>query len=77
MTDFCGIPLATLRENALALSHEYGDDDECGDDYRSDLHLEGRGMGTPGAIVLSSLLPSSNALKSLKYVGLKWLPFPY
>ena len=47
MTDFCGIPLASLRENSL-----------------KELNLSGEGVGVPGAIVLSSLLPSASALKS-------------
>ena len=49
MTDFCGIPLASLRENSI-----------------TELNLEGRGIGVPGAIVLSKLLPSAAALTSLK-----------
>ena len=49
MTDFCGIPLASLRENSI-----------------TELNLEDKGVGEPGAIVLSKLLPSAAALKSLK-----------
>ena len=49
MTDFCGIPLASLRENSI-----------------TELNLEGKGVGEPGAIVLSKLLPSAAALTSLK-----------
>ena len=49
MTDFCGIPLVSLRENSI-----------------TELNLEGNGVGVPGAIVLSKLLPSAAAVKSLK-----------
>ena len=49
MTDFCGIPLASLRENSI-----------------TELDLGGKGVGEPGAIVLSKLLPSAAAVKSLK-----------
>ena len=49
MTDFCGIPLASLRENSI-----------------TELNLEVKGVGVPGAIVLSKLLPSAAALTSLK-----------
>ena len=49
MTDFCGIPLLSLRENSI-----------------TELDLEGMGVGEPGAIVLSKLLPSAAALTSLK-----------
>jgi hypothetical protein len=49
MTDFCGIPLASLRENSI-----------------TELDLEGKYIGVLGAIVLSKLLPSAAALKSLK-----------
>jgi len=49
MTDFCGIPLASLRENSI-----------------TELDLEYKGVGVPGAIVLSKLLPSAAALTSLK-----------
>jgi len=48
MTDFCGIPLASLRENSI-----------------TELNLERKGVGVPGAIVLSKLLPSAAALTSL------------
>ena len=48
MTDFCGIPLASLRENSI-----------------TELYLELKGIGVPGAIVLSKLLPSVVALRSL------------
>ena len=47
MTEFCGIPLASL--NSI-----------------TELDLERKGVGVPGAIVLSKLLPSAAALKSLK-----------
>ena len=49
MTDFCGIPLVSLRENTI-----------------TELDLEGKGIGVPGAILLSKLLPSAAAVKSLK-----------
>jgi len=49
MTDFCGIPLVSLRENSI-----------------TELNLEHKGVGVPGAIVLSKLLPSAAALTSLK-----------
>ena len=49
MTDFCGIPLVSLRENSI-----------------TELNLEQKGIGEPGAIVLSKLLPSAVALTSLK-----------
>ena len=52
LTDFCGIPLVSLRENAL-----------------TELNLYNKGVGVPGAIVLSSLLPSATTLKTLKYVA--------
>jgi len=53
MTDFCGIPLASLRENSIT---------------ELDLNTKGIGVGVgvPGAIVLSKLLPSAAALTSLK-----------
>ena len=49
MTDFCGIPLVSLRENTI-----------------TELNLKEKGVGVPGAIVLSKLLPSAAAVKSLK-----------
>ena len=49
LTDFCGIPLVSLRENSI-----------------TELNLERKGIGVPGAIVLSKLLPSAVALTSLK-----------
>ena len=49
MTDFCGIPLVSLRENTI-----------------TELNLKEKGVGVPGAIVLSKLLPSAAALTSLK-----------
>ena len=49
MTNFCGIPLLSLRENSI-----------------TELDLENMGVGEPGAIVLSKLLPSAAALMSLK-----------
>ena len=52
LTDFCGIPLVSLRQNTI-----------------TELDLEGKGVGVPGAIVLSSLLPSATALASLKYAA--------
>ena len=52
LTDFCGIPLVSLRENSI-----------------TELFLKQRGVGVPGAIVLSKLLPSAVALKSLKCVA--------
>ena len=53
MTDFCGIPLVSLRENSIT---------------ELDLDRKGMGprIGVPGAIVLSKLLPSAAALTSLK-----------
>ena len=48
MTDFCGIPLVSLRENSI-----------------TELDLRGKSVGVPGAIVLSKLLPSAVALRSL------------
>ena len=52
MTDFCGIPLVSLRENSIA-----------------ELDLDDKGVGVPGAIVLSKLLPSAAALTSLRCVA--------
>ena len=49
LTDFCGIPLVSLRENSI-----------------TELDLFKKGVGVPGAIVLSKLLPSAAAVKSLK-----------
>ena len=49
MTDFCGIPLVSLRENSI-----------------TELDLEDKGVGVPGAIVVSKLLPCAAALTSLK-----------
>ena len=49
LTDFCGIPLGSLRENSI-----------------TELNLNSKGVGVPGAIVLSKLLPSAAALTSLK-----------
>ena len=49
MTDFCGIPLASLRDNSV-----------------TELNLEGKGVGIPGSIILSKLIPSATALTSLK-----------
>ena len=51
MTDFCGIPLVSLRENSIT---------------RLNLRGNGVGVGVPGAIVLSKLLPSAVALTSLE-----------
>ena len=50
LTDFCGIPLVSLRENSI-----------------TELNLCNKGVGVPGAIVLSKLLPSATAITSLKY----------
>ena len=52
ITDFCGIPLVSLRDNSI-----------------TELNLEKRGVGLPGAIVLSQLLPSATALTSLKFAA--------
>ena len=52
LTDFCSIPLVSLRENSI-----------------TELDLSEKGVGVPGAIVLSSLLPSATALKALKYAA--------
>ena len=49
MTDFCGIPLTSLREDSI-----------------TELDLKHKGVGEPGVIVLSKLLPSAAAVKSLK-----------
>ena len=50
LTDFCSIPLVSLRENSI-----------------TELDLSGfKGVGVPGAIVLSNLMPTATALKSLK-----------
>ena len=49
MTDFCGIPLASLRANSI-----------------TELNLAEKGIGVPGAIVLSKLLPSAAALTLLR-----------
>ena len=48
MTDFCGIPLFSLRDNSI-----------------TELNLERKGVGEPGGIVLSKLLPSAAALTEL------------
>ena len=50
LTDFCSIPLVSLRENSV-----------------TELDLHNKGVGVPGAIVLSSLMPAATALTSLKY----------
>ena len=52
LTDFCGIPLVSLRENTL-----------------TELNLTNKGVGAPGAIVLSSLLPSATNLNTLEYAA--------
>ena len=49
MTNFCDIPLVSLRENSI-----------------TKLNLELKGVGMPGAIVLTKLLPAATALTSLK-----------
>ena len=57
LTDFCSIPLVSLRENTL-----------------TELDLSNKGIGVPGAIVLSSLLPSALALQALKYAATRPKP---
>ena len=52
MTEFCGIPLASLRENSITRLNLRGGG--------------GVGVGVPGAIVLSKLLPCATALTSLR-----------
>ena len=52
LTDFCSIPLVSLRENSL-----------------KELDLKEKGIGVPGAIVLSNLLPSASALTTLEYAA--------
>ena len=59
LTDFCSIPLVSLRENSI-----------------TDLNLQSKGVGVPGAIVLSSLLTSATALKTLKYAAAHGARFP-
>ena len=49
LTNFCGIPLVSLRENTL-----------------KKLDLESEGVGVPGAIVLSRLLPAATLLTSIE-----------
>ena len=49
LTNFCGIPLVSLRENTL-----------------KKLDLESKGVGVPGAIVLSRLLPAATLLTSIE-----------
>ena len=49
MTNFCDIPLVSLRENII-----------------TELDLERKGVGVPGAIVLSKLLPAATTLTLLK-----------
>jgi len=49
LTDFCGIPLVSLRENTL-----------------EQLDLRRKGIGIPGAIVLSKLLPAATLLTTLR-----------
>ena len=51
LTNFCGIPLVSLRENSV-----------------TELDLNNKGVGVPGAIVLSGLMPTATAMTSLKYV---------
>ena len=53
MTDFCGIPLVSLRENSIT-------------ELNLELSLKQKDVGVPGAIVLSKLLPTAAALTSLK-----------
>ena len=67
MTDFCGIPLASLRENSITELNLEGKGSS--NSWHSLLPFdctEGKGVGVPGAIVLSKLLPSATALASLK-----------
>ena len=49
LTDFCGIPLVSLRANSV-----------------TELDLNDKGIGVPGAIVLSRLMPAATAMTSLK-----------
>ena len=49
MTEFCGIPLASLRKNSI-----------------TELNLGNKGVGVPGALVLSKLLASATALRLIK-----------
>jgi len=58
MAEFCGIPLASLRENSI-----------------TELDLKEKGVGVPGAIVLSKLLPSAAALTTLKCVPARVFAF--
>ena len=53
LTDFCSIPLVSLRENSL-----------------TELDLTEKFVGLPGAIVLSNLLLSATALKTLEYAAI-------
>ena len=65
MTDFCGIPLTSLRENSITeLDMKELDITEL--DMNSITELDTKGVGVPGAIVLSKLLPYAAALTSLK-----------
>ena len=50
LTNFCGIPLVSLRENSV-----------------TELDLNNKGVGVPGAIVLSRLMPAATAMTSLQY----------
>ena len=60
LTDFCSIPLVSLRENSI-----------------TDLDLGDKGVGVPGAIVLSNLLPCATVLKTLKYATTHSAAFAY
>ena len=57
LTDFCSIPLVSLRENTL-----------------TELNLSNKGIGVPGAIVLSRFLPFALALQALKYAATRPKP---
>ena len=63
MADFCGIPLVSLRENSIT------ELDLDRKEARLGYHVPGTrlgyNVGMAGAIVLSKLLPSAAALKSL------------
>ena len=64
MTDFCGIPLASLRDNSVTELNLEG--------TAHVPHLVRRMhsfIGIPGSIVLSKLIPSATALTSLKCVS--------
>ena len=54
MTEFCGIPLVAMREDSFKR------------DSVTDLNLTHKGVGMPGALVLSKLLPVASGIKTLK-----------